>query len=148
MAKGSSRLASSLMLVFLLFLASMQPLFSISSLEEAPTVQYASEDPGVQDVPTWKIGDKWVYSGTFDPTKLVTDSGVQATVGEIYGDTTAEVTAITERTVDNMTVLAYTLRTSANFDKSGVSLDGYSGNVYITFEQTEYLRVSVFPSFI
>ena len=142
MAKGSSRLASSLMLVFLLFLASMQPLFSTSSLEEAPTVQYASEDPGVQDVPTWRIGDKWVYSGTFDPTKLVTDSGVQATVGEIYGDTTAEVTAITERTVDNMTVLAYTLRTSANFDKSGVSLDGYSGNVYITFEQTEYLRVS------
>ena len=50
--------------------------------------------------------------------------------------------AITERSVDNMSVLAYTLRTSANFDKSGVSLDGYSGNVYITFQQTEYLRVS------
>ena len=112
------------------------------TLTDAPPIQFASEDPGVSDVPTWRIGDKWIYSGTFDPTKLVTDSGVQATVGEIYGDTTAEVTAITERTVDNMSVLSYTLRTSANFDKSGVSLDGYSGNVYITFEQTEYLRVS------
>ena len=108
MGKGTYRLASSLMLVLLLFLASMQPLCSITSLEETPTVQYASEDPGVQDVPTWRIGDKWVYSGTFDPTKLVTDSGVQATVGEIYGDTTAEVTAITERTVDNMTAVSYT----------------------------------------
>ena len=142
MGKGSVRLASPLMLVLLLCFASMQPMLLTPTLDDAHSVQFASEDPGVSDVPTWKIGDKWIYSGTFDPTKLVTDSGVQATVGEIYGDTTAEVMAITERTVDNMTVLAYTLRTSANFDKSGVSLDGYSGNVYITFEQTEYLRVS------
>ena len=41
-----------------------------------------------------------------------------------------------------MSVLAYTLRSSANFDKSGVSLEGYDGNVYITYSQTEYLRVS------
>jgi hypothetical protein len=142
MGKASVRLASPLMLVLLLCLASVQPILLTSSLDDAPSVQFASEDPGVSDVPTWKVGDKWIYSGTFDPTKLVTDSGVQATVGEIYGDTTAEVMAITERSVDNMTVLAYTLRTSANFDKSGVSLDGYNGNVYITFEQTEYLRVS------
>jgi len=100
MARGSYRLASPLMLVFLLFLASMQPLFLPSSLDEDSNVHYSSQDPGVQDVPTWRVGDKWVYSGTFDPTKLVTDSGVQATVGEIYGDSTAEVTAITERNVD------------------------------------------------
>ena len=142
MGKGSVRLASPLMLVLLLCLASVQPILLTPTLDDVPFVQFASEDPGVSDVPTWKVGDKWIYSGTFDPTKLVTDSGVQATVGEIYGDTTAQVMAITERSVDNMTVLAYTLRTSANFDKSGVSLDGYNGNVYITFEQTEYLRVS------
>ena len=142
MGKASLRLVSPLMLVLLLCFASMQPMLFSPPLEDAPAVRFSSQDPGVSDVPTWKIGDKWIYSGTFDPTKLVTDSGVQATVGEIDGDTTAEVIAITERTVDNMSVLAYTLRTSANFDKSGVSLDGYSGNVYITFEQTEYLRVS------
>ena len=142
MGKDSVRLASPLMLVLILCLASVQPILLTPNLEEAPSVQFTSEVPGVSDVPTWRVGDKWIYSGTFDPTKLVTDSGVQATVGEIYGDTTAEVMAITERSVDNMTVLAYTLRTSANFDKSGVSLDGYNGNVFITFEQTEYLRVS------
>ena len=142
MGKGSIRLVSPLMLVLLLSFASIQPMVSIPTLADAPLIQLTSEDPGVSDVPTWKIGDKWVYSGTFDPTKLVTDSGVSATVGEIYGDTNAEVTAITERTVDNMSVLSYTLSTTANFDKSGVSLDGYSGNVYITFEQTEHLRVS------
>ena len=99
-------------------------------------------DPGVSDVPTWRIGDRWIYSGTFDPTILVTDTGVDATVGEIQGDTTTEVTGISTQNVDNMSVLAYTLRSSANFDKSGVSLEGYTGNVYIQYTQTEYLRVS------
>ena len=98
-------------------------------------------DPGVSDVPSWRIGDRWIYAGTFDPTVLVTDTGVDATVGEIQGDTTTEVTGISTQNVDNMSVLAYTLRTSANFDKSGVSLEGFSGNVYIQFTQTEYLRV-------
>ena len=99
-------------------------------------------DPGVSDVPTWRIGDRWIYSGTFDPTILVTDTGVDATVGESQGDTTTEVTGISTQNVDNMSVLAYTLRSSANFDKSGVSLEGYTGNVYIQYTQTEYLRVS------
>lgn len=142
MGTPSLRLASPLMLVALLCLATTQPLLTQPLLVEQHPPQFSVENPGASDVPTWKVGDKWIYAGTFDPTKLVTDSGVQATVGEINGDSTAEVMAITERTVDNKSVLAYTLRTSANFDKSGVSLDGYSGNVYITFEQTEYLRVS------
>ena len=30
-----------------------------------------SEDPGVTDVVTWRVGDKWVYAGAFDPTVLV-----------------------------------------------------------------------------
>ena len=53
-------------------------------------------DPGVSDLPTWRIGDKWVYSGSFDPSILITNTGVSATVGEIQGDSTAEVTDILE----------------------------------------------------
>ena len=111
---------------------------------EEDAVQRSTQgvDPGVSDVPVWRVGDRWIYSGTFDPTILVTDTGVDATVGEIQGDTTAEVVGISTQNVDNMSVLAYTLRSSANFDKSGVSLEGYSGNVYIQYSQTEYLRVS------
>ena len=114
-----------------------------SSLDDSVFPQHVSGfDPGVSDVPTWRIGDRWVYAGTFDPTILVTNSAVSATVGEIHGDTTAEVIAISTQNVDNMSVLAYTLRSSANFDKSGVTLDGYTGNLYIQYTQTEYLRVS------
>ena len=112
-------------------------------LEDEPMVLGTSGfDPGVSDVPVWRVGDRWIYSGTFDPSILITDTGVDATVGEIQGDTTSQVMGITTRNVDNMTVLAYELRTSANFDKSGVRLEGYTGNVYIQFTQTEYLRVS------
>ena len=126
----------------LLLLLNMVPLSHHEHLAEASVQHAIAGDPGVSDVPTWRIGDRWIYAGTFDPTVLVTDTGVDATVGEIQGDTTSEVTGITTQNVDNMSVLAYTLRTSANFDKSGVSLEGYTGNVYIQFTQTEYLRVS------
>ena len=75
------------------------------------------------DVPVWRVGDKWKYAGTFDPTQLVIDSGVEANVGEINGDSITEVLSITEQNVAGTPTLVYTVRTSANFDKSGVSLD-------------------------
>ena len=103
----------------LLLLFTLAPL-NHAVLEDEPVIQRnPGHDPGVSDVPVWRIGDRWIYSGTFDPTILVTDTGVDATVGEIQGDTTSEVTGISMQNVDNMSVLAYTLRTSANFDKSG-----------------------------
>ena len=93
----------------LLLLASLLPIQHQVLAE--PTVNHTiAGDPGVSDVPTWRIGDRWIYSGTFDPTILVTDTGVDATVGEIQGDTTSEVTGITTQNVDNMSVVAYTLR--------------------------------------
>ena len=136
------RAASAISLVVLLCFSVQTPMLTVDFEQEKTPARSAGSDPGVSDVPTWRVGDKWVYSGTFDPTLLVTDTGVEATVGEIYGDTTMEVLDISERNVDNMSVLAYTLRSSANFDKSGVSLEGFGGNVYITYSQTEYLRVS------
>lgn len=128
--------------LILLLVLNLVPLEHHEQLDEPNIHRTFTGDPGVSDVPTWRIGDRWIYSGTFDPTVLVTDTGVDATVGEIQGDTTSEVTGISTQNVDNMSVLAYTLRTSANFDKSGVSLEGYTGNVYIQFTQTEFLRVS------
>ena len=140
---GEVRLSRTVPLALvLLLMLNLVPLTHHEHLGEPSVQRSIAGDPGVSDVPAWRIGDRWIYSGTFDPTILVTDTGVDATVGEIQGDTTAEVTGITTQNVDNMSVLAYTLRTSANFDKSGVSLEGYSGNVYIQFTQTEYLRVS------
>ena len=109
-------------------------------------IQRSGSDPGVTDLPTWRVGDKWIYSGTFDPSILITDTGVSANVGEIRGDATAEVTDILELQFDNGTEWVYKLRMSADFDKSGVELEGFTGNAEIQFTQTEYLRVSDFAT--
>ena len=46
-------------------------------------LQTSKSTNSVVDVPVWRVGDKWKYAGTFDPTQLVVDSGVSATVGEL-----------------------------------------------------------------
>ena len=128
MRRESSSAVPAVALFFLIAISSLSP-FIFSQQDDTtgplefeniiPARAGAAGDPGVSDVPVWRIGDKWIYSGTFDPTALIVNSGVSASVGEINGDTTAEVISITEQSVDNKTVLAYTLRSYANFDKAG-----------------------------
>ena len=115
-------------------------------LEDSQEIQRTGSDPGVTDLPSWRVGDKWIYSGTFDPSILITNTGVAASVGEIRGDSTAEVTDILELQFDNRTEWVYKLRMTADFDKSGVELEGFTGNAEIQFTQTEYLRVSDFAT--
>ena len=66
--------------------------------------------------------------GTFDPSILITDTGVSANVGEIRGDATAEVTDILELQFDNGTEWVTNCRCLRDFDKSGVELEGFTGN--------------------
>ena len=93
-----------------------------SEFNDEPVIQRSGSDPGVTDLPSWRVGDKWIYSGTFDPSILITNTGVSASVGEIRGDATAEVTEILQLQFDNGTEWVYKLRMSADFDKSGVCL--------------------------
>ena len=46
-------------------------LSTISVLPQTSAGGLGSEDPGVTDTVTWRVGDKWVYAGAFDPTVLV-----------------------------------------------------------------------------
>ena len=86
-------------LVVFLFLTTLSP--AISSLEyDLEKKDSSKSSPSGADVPTWRIGDKWKYAGTFDPTQLVVDAGVSATVGEINGDAISEVLAISEQNVN------------------------------------------------
>mgnify|MGYP006229806983 FL=1 len=89
-----------------------------------------SEDPGVSDVVTWRVGDKWIYSGAFDPTVLVKSAGVDATVGTINGDSTTIVDAINEIDVAGTPTLVYETTSSADFDKGGVALETYTCLLY------------------
>ena len=117
----------------------------LSTLVYVPEVSaggMGSEDPGVTDVVTWRVGDKWIYSGSFDPTGLVQDAGVSAVVGKINGDATTTVDAISEVFIDGQSTLVYETSSKADFDKGGVELDGYSGNLFIQYQVDEVRRVS------
>ena len=132
-----------LALVAIMLFSTTIPYDATNSLEDITDPENSSKSSAsTADVPVWRVGDKWKYAGTFDPTQLVIDSGVEANVGEINGDSITEVLSISEQNVDGTPTLVYTVRTSANFDKSGVSLDSFTGTAEIEFTQTEVLRVS------
>lgn len=101
-----------------------------------------SEDPGVTDTVTWRVGDKWVYAGSFDPTLLVQGAGVDAVVGTINGDAVTTVDAVTEVDIDGVQTLVYETSSKADFDKGGVTLEGFTGNLFIQYQVDEVRRVS------
>ena len=117
----------------------------LSTLVVVPQVEaggLGSEDPGVSDTVTWRVGDKWVYAGSFDPTVLVQGAGVDAVVGTINGDATTTVDAVSEVDIDGVSTLVYETSSKADFDKGGVALEGYTGNLFIQFQVDEVRRVS------
>ncbi len=100
------------------------------------------EDPGVTDTITWRVGDKWVYAGSFDPSVLVQSAGVDAVVGRINGDAVTTVDAVTEIDVEGVPTLVYETSSKADFDKGGVTLEGFTGNLFIQYQVDEIRRVS------
>lgn len=127
------------LLALLLLLAALP--MQYNELDEFSRLQ-TSANVEVTDVPDWRVGDKWIYSGAFDAETLIKENGVSASVGEVTGDAEMVVQEILTMTVENESTLVYKTLMSADFDKNGVELDGYSGNLFIDFAFTEYHRVS------
>ncbi|MBG44913.1 MAG: hypothetical protein CMB76_00160 [Euryarchaeota archaeon] len=123
----------------------MAVILLLSTLVVVPQVEaggIGSEDPGVSDTVTWRVGDKWVYAGAFDPTVLVQSAGVDAAVGTINGDATTTVDAVSEVDIDGIPTLVYETSSKADFDKGGVTLESYTGNLFIQYQVDEVRRVS------
>mgnify|MGYP001172268639 CR=1 FL=1 len=128
-----------ILLVLLLLIAAAPS--QHNELEEI-SLSHSSTNEEVTDVPDWRVGDKWIYSGAFDAETLIKENGVSASVGEVTGDAEMVVQEILTMTVENESTLVYKTLMTADFDKNGVELDGYSGNLFIDFAFTEYHRVS------
>ncbi|DAC51694.1 MAG TPA: hypothetical protein HA359_06530, partial [Candidatus Poseidoniaceae archaeon] len=72
-----------LALVAIMLFSTTIPYDATNSLEDITDPENSSKSSAsTADVPVWRVGDKWKYAGTFDPTQLVIDSGVEANVGE------------------------------------------------------------------
>ena len=87
------------------------------------------------DVPTWRIGDEWVYETKFDVAQLIAQANVSASLNTLTGDTSYTVNNTLFITTNGTQSLAYQLlidgqfSSSTNSDPCGASLDGTSGRL-------------------
>jgi len=99
------------------------------------------------DVPTWRIGDEWVYETKFDVAQLIAQANVSATLNTLTGDTAYTVDDILFTTVNGTQTLAYALGISGEFnsatssDPCGAVLDGNSGRLDIDYTGDDLIRV-------
>tara|TARA_B110000444_G_scaffold261519_1_gene314560 strand:- start:25112 stop:28888 length:3777 start_codon:yes stop_codon:yes gene_type:complete len=95
------------------------------------------------DVPTWRIGDEWVYETKFDVAQLIAQANVSATLNTLTGDTTYTVEDILFIDIDGTQTLAYVLKLDGDFTSgnSGATLEGVSGRLDIGYQGEDLVRV-------
>ncbi|MGB1485306.1 MAG: PKD domain-containing protein [Poseidonia sp.] len=113
-------------------------------LQQQNTVEHRSQSAsGAVDVPTYRVGDKWVYETKFDVAQLLAQANVSASLNTLTGDTVNEVTDIFYETDDNGdTILAYEIEISGSFTSgnSGATLEGVTGRLNIDYDGIDILR--------
>ena len=95
------------------------------------------------DVPTWRIGDEWVYETKFDVAQLIAQANVSASLNTLTGDTTYTVEDILFITENGTQTLAYVLKLDGDFSSgnSGATLEGVSGRLDIGYQGEDLVRV-------
>ena len=79
----------------LILMTAYGPLSMIDDFEDFEDFEVsfaAKSEANVKDVPTWRIGDTWVYETKFDVAGLIQSANVSASIQTLTGDTTMEVT--------------------------------------------------------
>ena len=86
----------------LILMTAYGPLSMIDDFEDFEDFEVsfaAKSEANVKDVPTWRIGDSWVYETKFDVAGLIQSANVSASIQTLTGDTTMEVTDIMFETI-------------------------------------------------
>ena len=88
------------------------------------------------DVPTWRIGDEWVYETKFDVAQLIAQANVSASLNTLTGDTTYTVEDILFVTLNGTQTLVYKLVIDGDFTSgnNGATLEGVTGRLNIGYE--------------
>ena len=95
------------------------------------------------DVPTWRIGDEWVYETKFDVAQLIAQANVSASLNTLTGDTTYTVEDILFIDIDGTQTLVYKLDIDGDFTSgnNGANLDGQTGRLDISYQGEDLIRV-------
>ncbi|MBT4060150.1 MAG: hypothetical protein HOE69_07595, partial [Euryarchaeota archaeon] len=115
------------------------------SVELSPSSNFylsSKASGGDVDVPSWRVGDSWVYDGYFDVAALIASSGQSSNIQTLTGDLDMWISDIVTVTTENQSTLAYIVRSSGLFEANGVNLGGYNGDLDVDYDGTDYVRVS------
>ena len=131
-------------LIFLMFASPFGAMVTSTSnlTEEHRPMNAEGWDKDI-DVPTWRIGDEWVYDTKFDVAQLIAQANVSASLNTLTGETTYTVADILFITVDGVQTLAYSLAIEGDFTSgnSGATLEGVSGRLDIGYSSEDLIRV-------
>jgi len=128
--------------LFILALLVLFPFTSVDFLEDDK--RSAAAATGVYDVPSWRIGDEWIYETQFDVLKLLQQANVSATIVTLTGNTSVEVTDILFMTLNGTQTLVYEVNITGVFTTgtNGATLEGYTGSVDVDYDGTDIIRVN------
>ena len=126
----------------LIIMTAYGPLSMLEELEQNQ-IKFSEDNAGVHDVPSWRIGDEWVYETQFDVATLIQQANVSASLSTLTGDTTMEVVDIRFETIQGTQTLVYEMDISGEFTSgnNGATLEGNTGRLDIEYEGTDILRV-------
>jgi len=131
-------------LIFLMFAAPLSSMVTYQTLElSEQNIQHAEGWDKDIDVPTWRIGDEWVYETKFDVAQLIAQANVSASLNTLTGDTTYTVEDILFVTLDGTQTLVYKLVLDGDFTSgnNGATLEGVTGRLNIGYEGEDLVRV-------
>ena len=94
------------------------------------------------DVPDWRIGDRWYYSGFLDVREFVADSGVATNVETLSGNLDTQVTDIYTTTVEGVSTLVYKVESEGQYEAQNIELSGNDGDLIIEIDTVEIIRAS------
>ncbi len=141
----SRALASAIMVVILLSSQSILMLHSDEMKEMDEDIsksESASRNTAISDIPSWRVGDRWIYDGYLDVGDFVSSSGVSTNVQYLTGTLDRTITDIYTMTVDNRSTLVYKAVSVGTYDAQNVNLDGNTGDLDIEMDTTELVRAS------
>ncbi len=102
----------------------------------------SDRNTAIADLPSWRVGDRWIYDGYLDVGDFVSSSGVSTNVQYLTGTLDRTVTDIYTTTVDNRSTLVYEAQSQGTYEAQNVNLDGNNGDLEIEMDTTELIRAS------
>ena len=88
----------------------------------------------IADLPSWRVGDRWIYDGYLDVGDFVSSSGVSTNVQYLTGTLDRTVTDIYTTTIDNRSTLVYEAQSQGSYEAQNVNLDGNNGDLEIEMD--------------